>query len=60
FELMTIDHDTRKLIMANADSSQLRKSARDSGMRTLLESGKDKVSRGLTTIAEILRVTQEV
>ncbi|MBF0608916.1 MAG: type II secretion system ATPase GspE [Candidatus Magnetobacterium sp. LHC-1] len=60
FELMTIDHDVRKLIMANADSAQLRNAARHAGMKTLLESGKDKVSRGMTTIAEILRVTQEV
>ncbi|MBF0538172.1 MAG: type II secretion system ATPase GspE [Nitrospirae bacterium] len=60
FELMTIDHDARKLIMSNADSAQIRKAARDSGMKTLLESGKDKVRQGLTTISEILRVTQEI
>ncbi|MBF0342678.1 MAG: type II secretion system ATPase GspE [Nitrospirae bacterium] len=60
FELMMIDNDARKLIMANADSAELRKAARNSGMKTLLESGKDKVRQGITTIAEVLRVTQEV
>jgi general secretion pathway protein E len=59
FELMTVDDDMRKLILRNADANQLRESAISHGMRTLLKDGIEKVKEGVTTLSEILRVTQE-
>jgi general secretion pathway protein E len=60
FELLTIDEEIRRLVLKNVDASRLRELARQKGMRTLLEDGIDKVRAGVTTISEVLRVTQEV
>ncbi|HEY3275604.1 MAG TPA: type II secretion system ATPase GspE [Syntrophorhabdaceae bacterium] len=60
FELLVIDEEIRKMILRNADSIQTRQAARERGMRTLLEDGVIKVRNGITTLSEILRVTQEV
>ncbi len=59
FELLVVDDDIRKLILKNADSNQIRDAARKNGMKTLLEDGGDKIKAGVTTISEVLRVTQE-
>jgi general secretion pathway protein E len=59
FELMEMNDELRKLIMKNADASDLVKAARGSGMRALREDGWLKVSRGITTADEVMRVTQE-
>ena len=59
YELMTVDDDIRKLILKSADARQLRESAISRGMRTLLRDGAEKVKSGVTTLSEILRVTQE-
>jgi general secretion pathway protein E len=60
FELLVIDDDIRRLVLRNADSNELRGSGRKHGMRTLLESGAEKIRAGVTTLSEVLRVTQEV
>jgi general secretion pathway protein E len=59
FELLLIDDDIRKLILKKADSNQIREMARRHGMKTLLEDGARKVKMGVTTLSEVLRVTQE-
>ncbi len=59
YELMNINDTIRKLMMGKADSGQIRKKAVESGMRSLREDGWLKVRQGITTIAEVLRVTQE-
>jgi type II secretory ATPase GspE/PulE/Tfp pilus assembly ATPase PilB-like protein len=41
------------------DSNIIKEVARKSGMRTLREDGWLKVRQGMTTISEVLRVTQE-
>jgi type II secretory ATPase GspE/PulE/Tfp pilus assembly ATPase PilB-like protein len=48
------------MILKNADSIQTRDVARTQGMKTLLEDGVEKVKKGMTTLREVLRVTQEV
>ena len=58
FEMMELDDELRKLVLANADSSTLARAARARGMRYLLEDGQQKVFAGITTPEEILRVTQ--
>ena len=60
FELMLMGDDIRRLTISRADASQLRKTAIQQGMSTLREDGFDKIKRGLTTISEVLRVTQEI
>jgi len=60
FELLTVDDGIRRLISVGVDSNELRRQARSSGMRTLSEDGARKVMEGVTTISEVIRVTQEV
>ncbi|MBI3693713.1 MAG: type II secretion system ATPase GspE [Acidobacteria bacterium] len=59
FELMELDEELRRLIMANADAGQLTVAARRGGMRNLREDGWEKVADGTTTAQEVMRVTQE-
>jgi general secretion pathway protein E len=59
FEFLMIDDDIRKLILKNADSKRLSEAAREKGMTTFLEDGISKVKAGITTLGEVLRVTQE-
>lgn len=59
FELLVIDDDIRRLILKNADSNEIRDAAKKHGMRTLIEDGAEKIKAGVTTLSEVLRVTQE-
>jgi general secretion pathway protein E len=59
FELLIIDDDIRKLILKSADSNQIRDAAKQHGMKTLFEDGAEKIKAGVTTLSELLRVTQE-
>jgi general secretion pathway protein E len=59
FELMEMHEDLRSLVMANADAGQLTVAARKHGMRNLREDGWEKIGRGVTTVDEVMRVTQE-
>jgi len=59
FELMDVDDEIRKLIMQNADASVLTQAARRNGMRNLREDGWKKIRDGITTVEEVMRVTQE-
>ncbi len=59
FELMVINDDVRASIMNNSDASTIKSIAREHGMKTLREDGALKVIAGLTTVAEVTRVTRE-
>jgi len=59
FEMMELRDELRKIIMRNADASEITMAARRSGMRTLREDGWMKVEAGVTTAEEVMRVTQE-
>jgi general secretion pathway protein E len=59
FEMMDLDDEMRGLIMRNADASVLTEAARRRGMRNLREDGWTKVADGITTVREVMRVTQE-
>ncbi len=59
FELMELNDEIRKLIMSNADASQITYAAKRNGMRQLREDGWEKVSQAVTTSDEVMRVTQE-
>jgi general secretion pathway protein E len=59
FEMMDVSEEIRKLIMNNADASVLTRAARKNGMRNLREDGWRKIRAGVTTVEEVMRVTQE-
>ena len=59
FELMELNEEIRRKIMANADAVDLTQAARRNGMRNLREDGWLKVHQGVTTVEEVMRVTQE-
>ena len=59
FEMMQVDDEIRKMIMANADAGELTRAARRIGMRNLREDGWLKIAHGVTTVEEVMRVTQE-
>lgn len=58
FEFLPLDDDIRQLIIQRAPAGQITKAARAKGMRTLREDGMEKVKRGLTTVEEVMRVTE--
>jgi general secretion pathway protein E len=60
FEFMELDEGIRREIVARADASTLRATARKQGMRSLKEDGWLKIASGQTTVEEVWRVTQEV
>ena len=57
FELFQVDDEVRHMINENLSTAQLRRRARELGMRTLREDGVRKVLAGLTTAAEVIHVT---
>ena len=59
FEIFVVSEEIRKLIVAGADVSELRKKAIEEGMVTMFKDGLDKVEKGITTIEEIMRVVNE-
>ncbi len=58
FEMLIMNNELRDLAFQKATASKLRVAARASGMRGLLEDGKMKILKGLTTPEDLLRVTQ--
>ena len=58
YELLVIDDNIRDLILKKSTAQIIRDQAHQKGMTTLREDGWDKVLRGITTVEEILRVTQ--
>jgi general secretion pathway protein E len=59
YELMGPTDDIRQLILQNVDSTTIKRKAQSQGMRTLREDGARKVLAGITSSAEVLRVTSE-
>ncbi|MCW1923806.1 GspE/PulE family protein [Luteolibacter arcticus] len=57
FETFQIDDEVRHMINENLTSSQLRRRARELGMRTLRDDGIRKVLAGLTSPDEVIHVT---
>jgi len=59
FELMLIDDDIRALITQNTDSKTIKKQAMAKGMNSLRADGARKVLQGITSVAEVIRATEE-
>jgi type IV pilus assembly protein PilB len=58
FEMVEMNNQLRELSFAKAPTSELRKAARASGMRPLMEDGKIKIFNGISTPAEVARISQ--
>jgi general secretion pathway protein E len=59
FELMLVDDAIRELITQQTDAKTIKRRAVAGGMRSLRVDGARKVLRGVTSIAEVLRATEE-
>lgn len=57
FEMMKVSPNIRELILQDASTDEIRKMAIDEGMRSLELSALAKVTQGITTIEEAMRVT---
>ena len=58
-ELLEMSDPVRRLVMQHATSGELQDQAVSEGMRTMYQDGLLKCQTGVTTLDEILRVTQE-
>lgn len=57
FEIFVVNQEIEEMIYHNVSIVDLRKKAREMGMRTMREDGFRKVSAGVTTLDEVLMVT---
>ncbi|MGA9421347.1 MAG: type II secretion system ATPase GspE [Rhodanobacteraceae bacterium] len=58
-EFLVMSEPLRRLVMQHAGMGELEQQARNEGMRTMYEDGLVKALGGITTVEEVLRVTQE-
>ena len=58
YELLVMDDHLRDMVTRNPDVNLLRKLCRERGLVTLREDGFQKVMKGITTVDEIIRVTE--
>ena len=59
YEVLVMNDAIRPLVIARASSSEIKHVALKEGMRTLRDDGWEKVLNGVTTIEEVLRVSEE-
>jgi general secretion pathway protein E len=59
FEMMILDDSIKNLILRTSDSNSIKRKAVEKGMTTLRQDGALKVLKGVTTVEEVLRVTQK-
>jgi type IV pilus assembly protein PilB len=58
FEMLVMNHEIRELAFERASIAKIREAAIRGGMRSLLEDGKMKILRGVTTPLEVARFAQ--
>ena len=58
YEMMLIDSETQNLIYKRESAGVIKRNALNKGLKTLRMDGARKVLDGITTISEVLRVTQ--
>ncbi|MEN8183434.1 MAG: type II secretion system ATPase GspE [Myxococcota bacterium] len=59
FELMLVDDEIRSMVAESIDAKTIKRKAMAKGMSSLRSDGARKVIRGLTSVAEIVRATEE-
>lgn len=58
YEFLVVNDDIRTLVMAREDAGTIKRAALRNGMRTLRIDGGNKILQGVTSVEEVLRVTQ--
>ncbi|MHC4396620.1 MAG: GspE/PulE family protein [Planctomycetota bacterium] len=58
FEMVELNNELRELAFSKAPTTELRKAAVASGMRTLMGDGRNKVFHGITTPEEVVKICQ--
>ncbi|GBE05843.1 type II secretion system protein E [bacterium BMS3Abin10] len=59
YEILVISREVRKLIDGKSSENEIIKMARSQGMRSMFEDGLRKALKGITTIDEVRRATEE-
>jgi len=59
FEVLEVDDDMKKMVSQKASTEEIEIVAKEKGMLTMVEDGFVKTIQGITSIEEVLRVTQE-
>lgn len=59
YEILVINQSIREMILSRASSQQIKQKAVSCGMRTLRQDGLEKAFKGLTTLTEVIRATQQ-
>lgn len=58
-EILPLDEELKSLILETSDANLIKVAAVRKGMKTLRSDGLTKVAKGITSLREVLRVTQE-
>jgi general secretion pathway protein E len=58
YEILVMDDEIRDMVISRAPVNEIKETALKKGMRTLFNDGMIKAARGITTIKEVLRVTE--
>jgi general secretion pathway protein E len=58
-ELLDMTEDIRRLVISRSPSVEIFRGAVAQGMQTMYEDGIQKVLRGVTTLEEVLEVTED-
>jgi general secretion pathway protein E len=59
FELMIVDDRIRAMVSKNVDAKTIKKQAVSNGMGTLRQDGARKVLKGITSLSELMRATED-
>ncbi|MCB0339128.1 MAG: hypothetical protein KDD53_05970, partial [Bdellovibrionales bacterium] len=59
YEMLTLSDELRRMVLLGASKTELTLQARSEGMQTLRESGIELVKKGVTTLEEVLGVTND-
>ncbi|MCA9254291.1 MAG: Flp pilus assembly complex ATPase component TadA, partial [Phycisphaerales bacterium] len=58
FEMLTMNAELRELAFNRAGIAEIRRAARATGMKSLLQDGQRKILRGITSLEELARLAQ--
>jgi len=60
FELLTMTDEMKRCLISRASSIEIKKIANKTGFRTLREDGFEKARKGITSLEEVMRVTEKM
>lgn len=58
-EVIEVNDEVRELVMTRANAQKIKEAAIRSGMQTMLQSGIQKATQGVTSLEEVLRIIHE-